>query len=754
MKRDIPSCLTCYVACVLIGGTCSFCSPSGARENNVRQPTSPPALSAASTGTARSGQETPIRLAARPRFELGQAEAKYAEPNRRWFRQALAWDSSPVDLSYLNASDRPAGRHGKVKASGDALAFEDGTPARFWGANLAGPALFQTPRENIPRQARRMAALGYNLARIVQHEANWVNPNIFGSRYQDTRHLNPGTLDLLDYWIKCLKDEGIYVWLDMHYLRPVMPGDGVTLGRDEIARGKNSFWGFNYVNPQLQALMKEFQRQYLGHVNRYTRVAYKDEPAVVGVLITNENDLTTHHGLRFLPDKHNPVHLKLFQKKMNAFVEATGMPANLLWRTWEPGPSKYWLCDLEHQFNQMMIDELRALGVRVPIATTNQWGPCVLSSLPPLTDGDVIDVHCYGEEAALSANPRDVKTFPSLAATAQVYGKPLVITEWNVPYPARDRFTAPLYMASIASLQGWDAPMIYNYSQQGLRQPGDREAALRIDTWSTSIDPAITGVMPAAAVAFRRGHISPARKTYCLKLSPEQLLGTMIKPETAATIRTLAEQSKLYIGMPAIKELPWLKPSEPASDVTIVTDPNQDFIPAGATSVRSDTGEIVRSWKEGIQVIDTPRTQALSGGIGGKSIKLKDATFDFKTAKAVVALTSIDDEPLSRSRFILITAIGQARPSPATDMGRLVPNRPPNHLPFLTEPVIGTITLRTQTSGLELLSLGPNGKVVSRFSPTGDRDGLSIPLPAGRGTHWYVLKAAGAQRKANAAKSP
>ena len=364
-----------------------------------------------------------------------------------------------------------------------------------------------------------------------------------------------------------------------------------------------------------------------------------------------------------------------------------------------------------------------------------------LFSIPPLCDGDVIDVHCYGVDEALSADPRYAQTLPSVAGSGQVFGKPMTITEWNVPYPANDRFTTPLFMASIASLQGWDAPMLYNYSQRGLNQPGTREWEMRIDPWSTSLDPAISGVMPAAAIAFRRGHISPARKTYCLKLGPEQILGTLIKAENAATIRTLVEQSKLTIGMPAIKELPWLKPSEPSGDVVIVSDPDHDFIPAGATSVKSDTGEIVRSWKEGVQLIDTPRTQAVSGWIGGRSIELKDATFQFKTMKAVVASSSIDDEPLSSSRFILVTAVGQARPSPATDLGKLLPDRPPNHLPFLSEPVVGTITLRTKTVGLELLSLGPNGRVVSRTPAAGDHDSLSITLPAGRGTHWYVLKA-------------
>lgn len=670
----------------------------------------------------------------------GIDEERYAKPGRDWFRQPLAWDASPVDLAFLNAADRPAGRHGAVKVDGDRLVFDDGAPARFWGANLAGPALFMTPRENIPRQAHRMAQLGYNLVRIHQQDADWVSPNIFGKNYLTTRHLDPHFLDMLDYWIKCLKDEGIYVWLDMHYRRPLKPGDDVTLGQQEIAREKNQFWGFNYVNPQLQKLMLEFQRQYLGRVNRYTRVAYMDEPAIIGILITNENDLTFHFGLRFLPTSHNPVHQALFEEKIKAFVDATGMPANRLRRTWEPGPSKYLLSDAEHQFNEMMIGDLRGLGVKAPIATTNLWGQNLLYSLPPLTDGDVIDVHSYGEAEALSADPRYQKTFPTLTAMAHVHGKPLTITEWNIPYPAADRFTTPLYMASIAALQGWDAPMIYNYSQRGLVPPGQREWQLRIDKWSTYLDPATTGVMPAAAIAFRRGHIRPATKSYYLKLTPEQLLDTARRPDNTAAIRTLVEQSKLTIGIPAIKQLPWLKPTEPSEDLIIVSDPDQSFIPADASSVRSDTGELVRNWKKGIQLIDTPRTQAVSGWIGGKTLELKDATFQFKTPKAVVALTSIDDEPLANSRFILITTIAQARPSPAMDQGKLLPGRPANHLPFLTEPVVGTVTLRTKTSGLDLLCLGPDGKVVNRIQPPRDQDALTIQIPSGRGTHWYVLK--------------
>jgi len=36
--------------------------------------------------------------------------------------------------------------------------------------------------------------------------------------------------------------------------------------------------------------MKRFSEAYLGHKNTYTGLAYKDDPAVLAVLLTNEND--------------------------------------------------------------------------------------------------------------------------------------------------------------------------------------------------------------------------------------------------------------------------------------------------------------------------------------------------------------------------------------------------------------------------------------------------------------------------------
>ena len=394
-----------------------------------------------------------------------------------------------------------------------------------------------------------MAQLGYNLMRIVHIDAPWANIFTDNGRH-DTRHLNPKALASLDWWIKCLKEEGIYVWLELNYLRTLTPGDGVTVGFDEIQRNHGNVAGFSYFNRDVLNLMREFQHQYLNHVNRYTRLAYKDDPAVMGILITNENDLTQRFGNLMLPDKKNPVHNALWTQGYKAFAQKHGLPPNRVFQTWLPGPSKLYLSEAEHQFNQTMIADLRSLGVKAPIATTSSWGEGSLFCLPSLTDGDVIDAHSYGQSEALSTNPRSEANYVSWIGAAKVYGKPLTITEWNVPYPGVDRFTAPLYVASIAALQGWDAPMLFSYGQLPLAAPG------QVETWSTYFDPALTGVMPAAAVAYRQGHVSPARTPYCLMLDPGQLFDRALNPKTSATIRTLTEQSKLTIGLPTVKELP------------------------------------------------------------------------------------------------------------------------------------------------------------------------------------------------------
>jgi hypothetical protein len=70
------------------------------------------------------------------------------------------WHVAPVDLSFLNSMEKPAGLQGFLKTEKSKLVFEDGTPSRFWGTNLTAHALFgMASHEDVRLQARRLSQL-------------------------------------------------------------------------------------------------------------------------------------------------------------------------------------------------------------------------------------------------------------------------------------------------------------------------------------------------------------------------------------------------------------------------------------------------------------------------------------------------------------------------------------------------------------------------------------------------------------------
>jgi hypothetical protein len=641
-----------------------------------------------------------------------------------WPTDILDWKTSPVDLSFLNASEKPAGKHGFLGAVMDRLVFEDGTVARFWGTNLTSYTLFGTSRENVKRQARRLSELGFNLVRLHHHDSLWVNPNIFGDENTpDTQNLNSAMLEKLDWWIKCLKDEGIYVHLDLHVGRQFKAGDGIE-GFEEIRKDQSTadLRGFNYVNRSITEAMKRFNEAYVNHWNVYTNTRYKDEPAIVAMLITNENDVTNHFGNRLLGDKNVPKHNALYMAQAEAFAAKHGLPKDRIWRSWEHGPSKLFLNDLEQRFNTEMIAHLRTQGVKVPIIPTSTWGFNPLSSLPGLTAGDIIDAHSYGGTGELEKNPIYTPNFVHWIAAAQVAGKPLSVTEWNLgTFPAPDRHTIPLYLAAAASLQGWDALMQYAYSQIPLNTPGGPS------NWDSFNDPGLVSTLPAAALMYRRGHVQEAGATYVFAPSSEQLFNQHISPEDAVALRTAAEISKLVIALPQTRELTWLAKSTIPAGAEVVGDPKQSFINRDATEAVSDSGELRRNWDQGTYTIDTPRTQAAMGRIGGKKINLADVDIAAATRNATVAVQSLDGNPITKSRQILISLGARSVPKSASQ------------LPFYSEPVEGQLTIRAP-AGLTLrkkMASSEEGQEI----PALYRDGrYLIALDRGLRTYWLILK--------------
>lgn len=641
-----------------------------------------------------------------------------------WHRDILPSLNSPVDLSFLNNNDLPAGRHGFIKREFDHLVFTDGAPVKFWGANLQARALFKTPDFEIKRHAKRIAQLGFNLIRIHHHDSAWVKPNIFKHPKNNTLELSDTSLKKLDWWIKCLKDEGVYLWLDLHVGRAFTINDGIT-EFDDFAKGKAQaeVKGFNYYNKSIQSLMQAFNTAYLSHINPFTQLAYKDDPAIISLLITNENELSHHFGNALLPNKQVPKHNAIFNLDVRRFTKKHRLSFNKTWRTWEMGESKIYLADTEHRFNQSMLTHLDHLGIKSLVATTNSWGRMGLSGLPALTDGSIIDAHSYGRSEELKLNPRLQPGFLSWAGAAQITGYPLSVTEWNIePFPASDRFTAPLMTASIASLQSWDALMLYGYAQNSL--VNNKVAS----NYSSFNDPAIMGLMPAAALLYRQNHVTPAIHSYELKLARDDFFFNKLNPNTSKTIRTLLETSRLTIAMPETAELSWLSKNIHWDKNAIIThNPDKDFIPTNQNFVESDTKELKRNWKMGIHTINTAKSQIASGWIGGQVIQLNDIEFRVSTNQAVVAVQSLENLPIAESSKLFITLMARSKPANG------------KKLPFISEPVSGEVIIKAPT-GLRYYSVNHLGKLEKPLNLPYYKGRYTLTLSSNNKYHWGILQ--------------
>ena len=644
-----------------------------------------------------------------------------------WLVSSIDASESFIDISHLNT--KPAGSHGFVRSVNDYYEFKDGTLASFFGTNVQAYSLFSDNKTVIKKHAKRIAKLGFNLVRLHHHDSPWVNPSLIKNG-STTKLINDKALDSYFWWVKCLRDEGIYVWVDLQVQRPWRKGDNIPGWATDLApkaiKGMNVAKGFIYFNQRMQALTKIFNEELLTRINPYTKLALKDDPAVMGLMITNENDLTHHFGNSFLKDKNHPYHQRLFDKEVELFAGDFDFPKNKVRETWKPGYSKYLLNDLEARFNQEMIKHLKELGVKVPIVTTSLWGGNrALFSLPALTTGDMVDAHSYAGGGVLKKNPHYTPSFLHALGQGQVVGKPFTVTEYNIgpKVDLESAFIPVVSVAAMAAFQGWDATMLYGYSQDGFK--GNRASP-----WSSYMHPSIMGVVPAMALLYRQSHVSPAKKTVVLAPANDDIFTKNLSPKTSSAIRTTLEQHRMVVAMPKTKYLPWLKSSEIDKDAVVIRDLTKDMLPANQDYIESDTGEIKRNWRKGVMTVNTAKSQLAMGQIGGHEINLNNVSIKSKTTNAAIIFTSLDNKPIKESQKILVSAVAKVAKVKVKQKSS-----------YISEPVKAKLGLSSVHSALRLVPLHSDGSEGTPRKIVKDANGMfAFSISEKDKTHWYIIR--------------
>lgn len=637
--------------------------------------------------------------------------------NQDWLPYGLPWDKAPLDLSFLYADEKPAGKHGFLTVDRNHFTFEDMTEARFWGTLFNAAANFPS-HEHSEIIAKRLAAFGVNMVRTHQMDAEWGRPNIFdfsrGNLRNDSMSFDPRSLDRLDYLFYCLKQEGIYVYLDQLSHRAFKPGDGAD-NIDELPEGGRPYTNYD---PRLIELQKKYSYDLWTHVNPYTGLAYKDDPVIALMEVANENDLLSR-SLALEPYRSRLETMYRSWARDNG-VDVAAEPVNFNKLT---DPIIHFLAETQRNYYREMKAYLRSIGVRVPITGSN-WSFSGAHLLYALQELDYTDSHTYWDMwSHLEGNNRpnireEVNLMAKELSMNRLLDRPFFVSEWDVVYPNEWRATSPLMMAAVAGLQDWSGLTIHTYSYR-TKYPKDSLGAVVMNgvgyrvNFDTYNDPAKFGLFYHAALMHRKKHIRAADKTVGIRVKQDELFVSEAMSEEMWGTEHSRPSVPAMKYLPEIHRVGMLLPGQSCEEAEEIGRLDHLDRPSDAER-RADTGEIYRNPSRGTAWIDTAMTKAVYGFVGKQdAFRLNGLTVRVETPFAVVALSSLTEEPLVNSSNILLTAVGRADNTGARYNADHTRRLDLGHGPIRIEPIKAEIELDSSVPGLNILSIDPDGMMTS-----------------------------------------
>ncbi len=747
-----------------------------------------------------------------------------------WFPFSFPLDDTNLEgIDLTGLLDAPAGKHGFTTVRGDGhFYFEDGTRARFFGTNVGGREC--APEKDRARAvAARLAKYGVNMLRLHSMDSRW-GPLIDYSR-GTSQEFDPEGLDRIDYFVAQLKKRGIYIYLDLLDYRQFLTADGVKHGDEFTHNWQGSMKGASIFDERMIELQKDYATKLLTHRNPYTGLRYVDDPAIAVVETTNENSIFYFFNMSGLSLEYYRHELT---RRWNRWLATRYDTREKLARAWtddqgtcsllaDEAPAKgnvalslgrfgrfrpdaegkvddpllaplrtsdmlRFFAEIQRHYYQTMRTHLKRLGVRVPVAGTNQQfvvADCLVDS----EANDFMSRNQYWRHPYRNAKPFfkfaneplvqvDIPTQRnpfSVIAHTSVAGKPQAVAEFNFPWPNEYRCEGLLMAAAYACLQDWDIFLLFSYG-------GDEPL---LSMFRSRSDPARWGEFPAAAMLFHRHDVAAARNEVHVVHTPEDTF--TLQPHTRnakyTNERFLAFTSKvrnvfikdayrgdadvvLACGLSAqapvegkakvirLAERPyqkWLYPRfvEAARKLGL---PGYERIQSGARRFDSDTGELSLDYGRGLLTINTPRTKSAVGRLAEAGrIELGAVSVRSTTEFAAVVLTSLDGKPIGTSRHLLLTAVGRAE---NTAQGFWPPNPKQaarsthswmlpaeGRLPVIAKPVRGEVSLPVPAAA-SVFALDATGKRQGRIATAKDH-GVLVIRPESARSIWCEVVVGG-----------
>ena len=415
---------------------------------------------------------------------------------------------SILNLSYLQ--DAPAGKHGFLQRKGGHFEFENqpGKVVRFYGTNCHMDPFNPAPDKLLDFIADDIASLGYNMVRLVFDGYIYDNGAV--------RHgtaFDPARMDRTDYLIAALKKRGIYITFDLLMYRKIAPGD-IPDAPDQTHIKKLMF-----ISENARQNWYEHAKAILTHVNPYTGLALKDDPAVAMICLNNENVIFTNNP---------PALQSLFDAAFVQWQKDTKHSVKPVSRTQNP------LLYKEFQMNQYssmfatLKKQIRELGVKQPLSDMNFWATIPVSAMRRAHD--YTDIHMYWAHPSFPKKPWSLPYIvPNVSACGRfaggvsdlfggrLFGIPFTSSEWQYCQPNNYCAEGPFLVGAYAALQDWSGLLSWAYTH------GYRSLESSTNSFGNYFDIVHDPLRRLANIAgvlfFLRRDVAPAKETYPLVLS-------------------------------------------------------------------------------------------------------------------------------------------------------------------------------------------------------------------------------------------
>lgn len=409
-----------------------------------------------------------------------------------------------LDMSFLD--DAPAGKYGPVVVRNGHFEFTErpGTPVRFFGANTCFSANFQSQAE-CDFLADQLARLGYNTVRFHHYDATSTS-----RKAADSTTLDPENIDKLDYLFHACKQRGLYISIDLYTVRQTRQGEFPEVeGGLPIDNTNHKYKPYAAVSDAIFGNWKAFAGNLLTHVNPYTGLAWKDDPALFSISLINEGNLNSYYP--HAKAGFDRAFAEWLEKRKLSAPQA-GEARNCLFNRF--------LVDIQTELSGKCAAFVRSLGTKALLTDINMQGFIPLGLVRDSQAFDYVDDHTYWDHPSFVEKPwrlpfsyscksatAALAAVPRRMMTARLFGKPFTVTEWNYCSPNPYRAEGGPLMGAYAALQDWDLLHRFTYSHSKLSTQKPHPAG----TFDIAADPLSLMAERIVGFLYRRGDVQTAK---------------------------------------------------------------------------------------------------------------------------------------------------------------------------------------------------------------------------------------------------